>query len=81
MAHRLDVASRVSHLGESYEITGLFHDTIEDASKHPNGEDFKKEITDQIEISFGIDVIACIFMQCPKLSSDDYFNGVIIKGK
>jgi (p)ppGpp synthase/HD superfamily hydrolase len=40
MAHILDVASRVSHLGENYEITGLLHDAIEDASKHPNGRGF-----------------------------------------
>ena len=44
MAHILDVASRVSHLGENYEITGLLHDAIEDSSKHPNAEEFKKEM-------------------------------------
>ena len=60
MAHILDVASRVSHLGENYEITGLLHDAIEDASKHPNGEKFKKEITSQIEKSFSNDVIEAI---------------------
>ena len=25
MAHVLDVASRVSHIGENYEITGILH--------------------------------------------------------
>ncbi|MDC0223053.1 HD domain-containing protein [Gammaproteobacteria bacterium] len=73
MSHILDVASRVSHLGENYEITGLLHDAIEDASKHPNGEDFKKEITNQIEKSFNKDVIEAI-QAMTKLSSDDYFN-------
>ena len=73
MAHILDVASRVSHLGENYEITALLHDAIEDASKHPNGEKFKKEITSQIENSFNKDVIDAIHAMT-KLSSDDYFN-------
>ena len=72
MAHILDVASRVSHLGENYEITGLLHDAIEDASKHLNGEEFKKEITSQIEKSFSNDVIDAIHAMT-KLSSDDYF--------
>ena len=40
MAHILDVASRVSHLGEPFEIVGLLHDAIEDADP----EEFKKEI-------------------------------------
>jgi (p)ppGpp synthase/HD superfamily hydrolase len=80
MAHILDVASRVSHLGESYEITGLLHDAIEDASKHPNGEDFKKEITNQIEKSFGNDVIEAIHAMT-KLSSDDYFNDYLPRVK
>ena len=40
MAHIMDVASRVSHLGESYEIVGLLHDAIEDAEP----ESFKIEI-------------------------------------
>ena len=31
MAHVLDIASRVSHLGETHEIVGLLHDAIEDA--------------------------------------------------
>ncbi len=72
MAHILDVASRVAHLGEDYEITGLLHDAIEDASKHPNGEEFKKEITNQIENSFSYEVIEAI-QAMTKLSSDDYF--------
>jgi len=31
MAHVLDVAKRVAHLGEDYEIGGLLHDVVEDA--------------------------------------------------
>jgi len=80
MAHILDVASRVSHLGENYEITGLLHDAIEDASKHPNGEEFKKEITSQIENSFSNDVIEAI-QAMTKLSSDDYFNDYLPRVK
>ena len=80
MSHILDVASRVSHLGESYEITGLLHDAIEDSSKHPNGEDFKKEITNQIEKSFSKDVIEAI-QAMTKLSSDDYFNDYLPRVK
>ena len=80
MAHILDVASRVSHLGENYEITGLLHDAIEDASKHPNGEEFKKEITSQIEKSFSKDVIEAIHAMT-KLSSDDYFTDYLPRVK
>ena len=80
MAHILDIASRVSHLGESYEITGLLHDAIEDASKHLNGEDFKKEIISQIEKSFSNDVIEAI-QAMTKLSSDDYFHDYLPRVK
>ena len=80
MAHILDVASRVSHLGESFEITGLLHDAIEDASKHSNGEEFKKEITNQIEASFSDDVIQAIHAMT-KLSSDDYFTDYLPRVK
>ena len=75
MAHVLDVASRVSHLGENYKITGLLHDAIEDAIKHPNGEEFKKEITNLIEKSFSNDVIKAIHAMT-KLPSDDYFKEI-----
>ena len=30
MAHILDVALRVTHLGETFEVVGLLHDAIED---------------------------------------------------
>ena len=80
MAHIIDVASRVSHLGESYEITGLLHDAIEDASKHPNGEEFKKEIISQIEKSFSEDVIEAIHSMT-KLSSDNYFTDYLPRVK
>ena len=31
MSHIFDVAKRVSHLGEKYEVVALLHDAIEDA--------------------------------------------------
>ena len=80
MAHILDVASRVSYLGENYEITGLLHDAIEDASKHPNGEEFKKEIISQIEKSFSKDAIEAIHAMT-KLSSDNYFTDYLPRVK
>ena len=40
MAHILDVASRVSHLGENYEITGLLHDAIEEEAEDQNSDGF-----------------------------------------
>jgi len=43
MAHILDVASRVSHLGENYEITGLLHDAIEDAKNIQMVRNLKKK--------------------------------------
>ena len=56
MAHILDVASRVSHLGEPFEIVGLLHDAIEDADP----EEFKKEILEEIETSFDEEVIKAL---------------------
>ena len=56
MAHVYDVALRVAHLGESYEIVGLLHDAIEDAEP----EDFRKEITKLIETSFSKEIILAI---------------------
>ena len=48
MAHISDVASRVSHLGESYEIVGLLHDAIEDACP----KEFQEKILDEIKATF-----------------------------
>ncbi len=69
MAHILDVASRVAHLGEPFEIVGLLHDAIEDADP----EEFKKEILEEIETSFNEEVIKAITAMT-KNSGEDYFQ-------
>ena len=69
MAHILDVASRVSHLGEPFEIVGLLHDAIEDADP----EEFKKEILEEIETSFDEEVIKAI-TSMTKNPGEDYFQ-------
>ena len=69
MAHILDVASRVSHLGEPFEIVGLLHDAVEDADP----EEFKKEILEEIETSFNEEVIKAITAMT-KNSGEDYFQ-------
>jgi len=69
MAHILDVASRVSHLGESFEIVGLLHDAIEDA----NPEEFRKEILKEIEMNFGEEIIKAITAMT-KYPGEDYFQ-------
>ncbi|MEL1230850.1 MAG: hypothetical protein VXA26_06020, partial [Candidatus Neomarinimicrobiota bacterium] len=50
MAHIEDVASRVSELGESYEIVGLLHDAIEDAYNYKAREEVKSLINSHFDI-------------------------------
>ena len=69
MAHILDVALRVAHLGESFEVVGLLHDAIEDAKP----EDFKKEITELIETSFSKEIVLAIKAMSKK-QGEDYFE-------
>ena len=69
MAHIFDVASRVAHLGESYEVVGLLHDAIEDAEP----DDFKKEITELIEASFSEEIVFAI-KAMSKRQGEDYFE-------
>ena len=69
MAHILDVALRVAHLGESFEVVGLLHDAIEDAEP----EDFKKEITELIETSFSKEIVLAI-KAMSKRQGEDYFE-------
>ena len=69
MAHIFDVALRVAHLGESYEIVGLLHDAIEDAEP----EDFRREITELIENNFSKEVILAINAMS-KRKGEDYFE-------
>lgn len=69
MAHILDVASRVSHLGESFEIVGLLHDAIEDAES----DELMKEILEEIKTCFDEEVIKAITAMS-KNPGEDYFQ-------
>ena len=69
MAHIFDVALRVAHLGESYEVVGLLHDAIEDAEP----EYFKKDITELIETSFSKEIVLAI-KAMSKRQGEDYFE-------
>jgi len=69
MAHIHDVALRVSHLGENYEIVGLLHDAIEDAV--PKG--FKEEIVLEIKQGFDDEIFQAITAMSKK-SKEEYFE-------
>jgi (p)ppGpp synthase/HD superfamily hydrolase len=69
MAHILDVASRVSHLGENHEIVGLLHDAIEDAEP----ENFKREIVSAIKKEFSEETLEAIVAMSKK-EGEDYFQ-------
>jgi len=69
MAHISDVASRVSHLGESYEIVGLLHDAIEDA--YP--KEFQEKVIDDIKATFDNEIYESI-LAMTKRSDEDYFQ-------
>lgn len=72
MAHVIDIASRVSHLGESYQIVGLLHDALEDAKSIS----FRSEITKEIESTFDIEIINAI-KAMTKVSGEDYFKSYL----
>ena len=69
MAHVLDIASRVAHLGEPYEIVGLLHDAIEDATP----SEFQAEVTAEINATFDNEISAAI-MAMTKREGEDYFE-------
>lgn len=69
MAHISDVASRVSHLGESYEIVGLLHDAIEDA--YP--KEFQEKVINEIQATFDNQIFESILAMTKK-SGEDYFE-------
>ena len=69
MAHVLDVASRVSHLGEAFEIVVLLHDAIEDAE----GEAFRDEIISEINTCFDDSVIKAVIAMT-KNSGENYLD-------
>lgn len=63
MAHIRDVASRVAHLGESYEIVGFLHDAIEDA--HP--KDFQVAVIADIKASFSNEIFQSVVAMTNKV--------------
>jgi (p)ppGpp synthase/HD superfamily hydrolase len=72
MAHVLDVASRVAHLGESYEIVGLLHDAIEDASP----AEFRTEVIAEINAAFDNEVSEAIAAMTKRIG-EDYFEAYL----
>jgi len=68
MSHIIDVAKRVSHLGEKYEVVAWLHDAIEDAKP----VDFKKKVTAQIEVAFDEEIVLAI-KAISKNPGEDYF--------
>ena len=69
MAHINDVASRVSELGESYEIVGLLHDAIEDA----HNDLAREEVRNLINSNFNSEIIEAINAMT-KNKNEDYFS-------
>ena len=69
MSHVLDIASRVSHLGESYEIVGLLHDAIEDSES----DDLLNEILEEMNTYFDEEVLDAI-KAMTKIPGEDYFQ-------
>jgi (p)ppGpp synthase/HD superfamily hydrolase len=68
MSHIIDVAKRVSHLGEKYEVVAWLHDAIEDAEP----VDFKKKVTAQIEVGFDEEIVLAV-KAMSKNPGEDYF--------
>ena len=68
MAHIKDVASRVSELGESYEIVGLLHDAIEDA----HNDQARAEVKTLINRHFDSEIIDAIYAMTKNVN-EDYF--------
>ena len=69
MAHIDDIANRVAHHGEQYEIVGLLHDSIEDA--HDN--ETRSKVEELIKSSFEQDIVDAIYAMT-KTSGEDYFE-------
>jgi (p)ppGpp synthase/HD superfamily hydrolase len=72
MSHVIDIASRVSHFGESYQIVGLLHDAIEDAEP----TSFRSEIAKEIESTFDIEIINAI-KAMTKVLGEDYYKSYL----
>jgi (p)ppGpp synthase/HD superfamily hydrolase len=69
MSHVSDIAQRVSHFGESYEVVGLLHDAIEDADP----KEFQEAVIADIKASFSNEIFQSILAMTKK-SGEDYFE-------
>jgi (p)ppGpp synthase/HD superfamily hydrolase len=76
MAHIRDVAARVAHLGESYEIVGLLHDVIEDAGSKESQE----AVIADIKSSFSSEIFQSIAAMTKK-PDEDYFEEYLTRVK
>lgn len=57
-----DIAQRVSHFGESYEVVGLLHDAIEDADP----KEFQEAVIADIKASFSNEIFQSILAMTKK---------------
>ena len=76
MAHIRDVAARVAHLGESYEIVELLHDVIEDAGSKESQE----AVIADIKSSFSSEIFQSIAAMTKK-PDEDYFEEYLTRVK
>ena len=74
LCHVLDVAQRVAHLGEDYEVVGLLHDAVEDAP--PAQQD---SILKRIHKEFGSEVREGVINITKRKgpTSEDYFTAYL----
>ena len=76
MAHIDDIANRVAHHGEQYEIVGLLHDSIEDA----HNEEARLEVLSLISSNFDSEIIEAI-NAITKKKGEDYFKEYLLRIK
>ena len=76
MSHVSDIAQRVSHFGESYEVVGLLHDAIEDADP----KEFQEAVIADIKSSFSNEIFQSI-VAMTKRPDEDYFEGYLARVK
>ncbi|MDC1149937.1 hypothetical protein OAT47_00435 [Gammaproteobacteria bacterium] len=69
MSHINDIANRVAHHGEQYEIVGLLHDAIEDA----HSDKARAEVEKLIKNNFEQRVIDAVYAMT-KICGEDYFE-------
>jgi len=76
MAHIIDVVSRVSDFGKSYEIVAMLHDAVEDAEP----KSFRKSIRNQIKEHFSTEISEAI-LAITKNKDEDYFSDYLPRVK